>query len=207
MRIWKLQRYILGIALVAFTSTQESTLRQGCQLLPKSKPKWMTFDANGKESEWNPDGLDIPGFAVAAARDFGVAQPNNQPLEFDKTLLKASIEADAKKKADKKTEDAGDPIENLRNLVNELEPIAKDKFSTAKTAKLTKLQEAVSAIEVDSAAPDNVKTLAASLKPLLIADPGAAIRKTQMLAFFPVLAEPSTNMPTEPAENNGGNQS
>jgi CRISPR-associated protein Csb1 len=98
----KLQRYILGLALLAFTATPESNLRQGCQLLPKSKPTWKQFLATGDESDWIPDGLNIAGFAAAAADDFRVEQPQNQPLGFDAKRLKASIDADAKKKSDKK---------------------------------------------------------------------------------------------------------
>lgn len=99
----KLQRYVLSLALLAFTATPEPTLRQGCQLLPKGKPTWKQFFANGDESDWTPDNLNIKGFAAAASTQFGVEQPQNQPLVFDKSLLKASIEADSKNKADKKS--------------------------------------------------------------------------------------------------------
>lgn len=98
----KLQRYILALALLAFTATPEPTLRQGCQLLPKGKPTWTQFFADGDERDWTPDNLDITRFATAASTDFGVEQPPKQPLVFDKKLLKKSIEADSKKKADKK---------------------------------------------------------------------------------------------------------
>lgn len=102
----QLQRYILSLALLAFTATPESTLRQGCQLLPKGKPTWKQFLATGDEGDWAPDSLSIADFASAAADDFAVVQPLNQPLVFDKKLLKGSIDADAKKKADKKSENA-----------------------------------------------------------------------------------------------------
>ena len=197
----KLQRYILSLALLAFTATQEPTLRQGCQLLPKGKPTWTQFHATGDETEWVPCGLNFADFATAAAADFGVTQPPNQPLTFDKNLLKASIETDATKKAEKKAKNAGDPIGNLKNLVNELEPVKGDKFSTAKTAKLTKLQEAVAAIEADSNAADDLKVLVANLKPLLTAEPGAAARKIQMLAFFPAAAEQPASAPDEATTN------
>ena len=106
-------------------------------------------------------------------------------MVFDKNLLKASIEADAKKKADKKAENAGDPIANLKNLVTELEPVRGDKFSTAKTAKFTKLTDAVAAYEADSAASDELKSIIDNLKPFLIAEVGAAARKAEMLSVFP----------------------
>ncbi|MCY2986895.1 MAG: hypothetical protein NTY19_03395 [Planctomycetota bacterium] len=154
-----LQRYILGLALLAFTATPESTLRQGCQLLPKGKANWKQFKADGEESGWNPESLDIAGFASAADSDFGVVQPPDQPLVFDKNLLKASIDADAKKKADKKAVSAGNPIDNIKKLVNDLEPARGDKFSEAKTKPLAKLQDAVAAIEADAAATDELKAL------------------------------------------------
>jgi CRISPR-associated protein Csb1 len=195
-----LQRYVLGLALIALTATQESTLRQGCQLLPKGKPTWKQFLANGDESDWIPENLDFLGFATAAAREFKVVSPTSQPLIFDKALLKASIDADTKKKAAKKAESAGNPIDNLKKLVNDLEPVKGDKFSTAKTSKFTKLQETVADIEADSATNDELKALAAGLKPLLIADAGAAARKDQMLALFPATTvEQSTKAPTESA--------
>jgi CRISPR-associated protein Csb1 len=180
----KLQRYVLALSLIALTATPESTLRQGCTLVPKGDVKWKLFNANGEEPAWNPTS-NIAAFATAAATAFGVTQPANQPLVFDKGLLKTSIEADAKKKADKKAESAGDPIENLRSLVNELTPASGDKFSTAKTAKFTKLNEAVKTIESDTGASEKLKSIAGSLKPLLIAEVGAAARKIQMLALFP----------------------
>ncbi|MFN0198913.1 MAG: type I-U CRISPR-associated RAMP protein Csb1/Cas7u [Planctomycetaceae bacterium] len=122
----KLQRYILSLALLAFTATPESTLRQGCQLLPKGKPTWKQFFATGDESDWVPDSLNIADFAAAAASDFGVVQPQNQPLVFDKKLLKTSIDADAKKKADKKASNKS-PIDNLTQLVNALKSSNKGK--------------------------------------------------------------------------------
>lgn len=104
----KLQRYVLGLALIALTSPPESTLRQGCQLLPKEEDKitWKRFFASGKEDNWDPKSFNIADFAAAAAADFGVVQPTNQPLDFDKNRLKSSIEADSKKKADKRTKGA-----------------------------------------------------------------------------------------------------
>ncbi|MDZ4745313.1 MAG: type I-U CRISPR-associated RAMP protein Csb1/Cas7u [bacterium] len=98
----KLQRYILGLALIAMTANPESTFRQGCQLLPKGVVTWKQFFADGNDTEWNPANLDIAKFANAAAEGFGITQPTDQPLRFDKALLKESIEGDAKKKEEKK---------------------------------------------------------------------------------------------------------
>src|SRR5262249_17453058 len=83
----KLQRYILGLALLAFTATQKSTFRQGCQHLPRGDPTWKQFQANGDESPWTPPS-NIGKLVKSAANDFGVVQPSNQQLEFRKDLLK-----------------------------------------------------------------------------------------------------------------------
>lgn len=203
----KLQRYILGLALLAFTATQKTHLRQGCQLLPKGEPTWKRFSANGTDDAWTPPS-NIAELTQHAASDFGAAQPSDQLLVFNKDLLKASINVDAKKKADKKAENAGDPIENLKNLVNELEPTSGDKFSTAKNSKLTKLRAAITKTQANASAAKNLKVLAANLTPLLIADAGAAERKTKMLALFPVPDEQSTNTSDETvAEDNEDAQS
>lgn len=184
----KLQRYILGLTLLAFTATPESTLRQGCQLLPKGKPTWKQFLATGEENDWVPDSLSIANIANAAAADFGIVQPQNPKLVFDKNLLKASLEAVAKKKTDKKAGNAGDPIDNLKKLVSELKPGKGDKFSNN---TMKKLIERVTTIESDSSAANNLKALAARIKLLLTADPGAAARKLQMLELFLPSAEQS----------------
>jgi CRISPR-associated protein Csb1 len=121
----KIQRYILGLALLAFTATQKSTLRQGCQLLPKGDPIWKRFRANGEENPWTPPS-NIAKFAQAAANKFGVIQPPNQSLVFSKERLKASIEADAKKKASKKAE-TDLPIDTINKLIDGLKVSADGK--------------------------------------------------------------------------------
>jgi CRISPR-associated protein Csb1 len=134
--IKKLQRYVLGLALVSLTATPESTLRQGYQLLPKGKPTWKQFLANGEESEWVPDNLSIAEFAAAAAAEFDVKQPLNQPLVFDKNRLKSSIEEDSKKKADKKASSES-PLDVLSKLVDALKVSNKKKLNEVPLRKLT----------------------------------------------------------------------
>jgi CRISPR-associated protein Csb1 len=194
----KLQRYVLGLALIAFTATQKTSLRQGCQLLPKGEPEWRQFCAKGKDEPWIAP-VNVEVLVEAAAKGFGIAQPTDQPLQFDKARLKASIDSDAKKKADKKAASAGDPIANLRTLVDELRPATGDKFSTSKSSTLTRLQQAVAKIEEDTSADETLKKLAGKLKPLLTADPGAATRKQQMLALFSTIDQ---NAPAEAATTN-----
>ena len=132
----KLQRYVLSLALIALTATPESTFRQGCQLLPKGVATWKLFLADGKDSNWDPSGFRFDEFALDASREFGIKQPNGQPLLFDKNLLKSSIETDAKKKADKKRETLNDPLETIRKLIGELNPIKGDKFIAASRVSL-----------------------------------------------------------------------
>lgn len=151
----KLQRYVLGLALIALTATPESTLRQGCQLLPKGKSTWKQFLANGDDDSWNPESLKIGEFAAAAASDFGVTQPE-QPLVFDKANLKVSIDRDAKKKADKKAANEP-PLEVIGKFVDALS-VSKNgkKLNDAPLKKLTEY------IETISEGP--MKTLAESIK-------------------------------------------
>jgi len=142
----KLQRYILALSLIALTATPDSTLRQGCQLLPKSKAAWRQFKADGEEMGWNPDGINLVEFAKVAAADLGIVQPQNQPLVFDKTRLKASIDADAKKKADKKAKNVGNPGDILTALIEGLEPNSTGtKLNAGPVKKLQKYLEAVQA--------------------------------------------------------------
>jgi CRISPR-associated protein Csb1 len=121
-----LKRYILGLSLLALTATPEVNFRQGCQLLPKGKATWKQFFATDDQSDWSPENISIADFARAAANDFGVSQPANQPLIFDKELLKVSIEADAKKKADKKVSNESS-IDTLAQLVGALKVFSNGK--------------------------------------------------------------------------------
>ncbi len=132
-----LQRYILGLALLGFTATPESTLRQGCQLLPKAAPEWKAFKANGEEENWTLSETVIKESAKKAADDFVVVPPATDPLIFDKSLLKTSIEADAKKKAGPTAENES-PIETISKLVEGLKVSANgNKLNDAPLKKLT----------------------------------------------------------------------
>lgn len=151
-----LQRYVLSLSLIALTATPESTLRQGCQLLPKGKPTWKQFFANGDESDWVPESLTIDEFAAAAAVGFSVVQPPNQPLVFDKNLLKSSIDADAKKKASKKASNES-PLDAISKLVDALKVATNGKkLNDAPLKKLTEYLETV--------AEGPVKRVAESIK-------------------------------------------
>lgn len=139
----KLQRYVLGLALIALTATPESTFRQGCQLLPKGAATWKQFFADGNETEWNPARLDIAKFASAAANGFSINQPPDQPLVFDKASLKTSIDRDAKKKADKKATNEP-PLDVIGKLVDALKVSNNGKkLNDAPLKKLTEHLETI----------------------------------------------------------------
>jgi len=85
-----LRRYILGLALVAFTAPPETSLREGCQLVPdRSRPAvWQKVKYDGTRSEWNGKHDDtIMAFADEAAKAFGVQQPT-QAAEWDGDLAR-----------------------------------------------------------------------------------------------------------------------
>jgi len=94
----KLQRYILGLALVAFSAPAESYLRQGCML--------VADPARGRTVEVvQPDGSRAPlvlshaealEYAKAAAADFVVGK--DRRVEFDATAAREELALDGEKK-------------------------------------------------------------------------------------------------------------
>lgn len=198
----RLQRYILGLALLAFTATQKTHLRQGCQLLPNGEPTWKQFSAQGAESPWARPS-DIAALTQSAATDFGVVQPKDQPLIFDKKRLKESIDSDEKAKSAKKAGTEGETIDELKRLVTNLVPDSSDAFPNGKKDPLGRLQKEIAKAKKDKKMPDRLKDLVSKLEPLAIADAGAAERKAQMFALFSNSSEQSANTPDEsPAEDN-----
>jgi len=88
-----LRRYILGLALVAFTAPGESYLRQGCTLV-------LNPDQPGEFVEVYPDGrrelCDVKHgaaveFATEAAKAFGVGE--NRTVPFEKERAKRDVKA------------------------------------------------------------------------------------------------------------------
>lgn len=185
----RLQRYVLALSLIALTATPESTIRQGCVLVPKSRTEWKQFGADGNGSAWTPPGT-IDDFAFAAAKGFGIKPLDNPQLKFDKNLLKASIDSDAKKKADKKAENAGDPIENLKKLVEELDLKGKPENKQFKdNASKKNLALKLTEIESDGSAPEELRSIASRIRGLLTEEAGADVRRNQMLKLFPSSAD------------------
>lgn len=105
-----LRRYVLGIALTAFTQPGGGYLRQGCQLVPRTdKPR--EFDEVLSTGERKPLKLtqkDVFPYADVTAKAFGVGA--SKTVNFDKERAKKDVAADpdAKSKGKKpKTEKGG----------------------------------------------------------------------------------------------------
>lgn len=98
-----LKRYVLGLALTAFTYPPSGYLRQGCNLvLDPDKPREF--------SEVFSDGRRVPAtvtpeealdYAKAAASEFGVE--NDRTVHFDKEKAKADLSGESAKSGNKKT--------------------------------------------------------------------------------------------------------
>lgn len=110
----KLQRYILGLSLVAFTAHTSSYLRQGCMLVLNPDRS-----EENKRDEVYPDGKRQPlsvtheqalDFARAAAADFGIGESKTVHFDKDRAVkdIKGEGEGKGKKKpAKKKAKTAG----------------------------------------------------------------------------------------------------
>jgi len=94
-----LRRYILGLALVAFTYRPSSYLRQGCNLVPNpDKPAEFTEVQNdGHRSEFKLTHDEALAYARAVAKAFGIGE--SQEVEFDKNLAKQDVAGDETKPA------------------------------------------------------------------------------------------------------------
>jgi CRISPR-associated protein Csb1 len=96
-----LQRYILGLALVAITYFDGKTLnlRQGCQLvgIPDKPMSRALVNADGTETAFKITRESAIEYAEAAAKAFGVG-PDRLDVKFDAKAAKDSL----KKKPDGK---------------------------------------------------------------------------------------------------------
>lgn len=106
-RTLKLQRYILGLTLVAATTRNEERfdLREGCQLRvkPGEKTTWQAVRYEGKDEDLT--GLTSEAavaFAKLAASEFGIAQ--FEEFEFDQKTAEKWLALD-KKTQDKRRRD------------------------------------------------------------------------------------------------------
>lgn len=94
-----LQRYVLGLSLVALTATVASYFRQGCNLVPDvDKPREFSLvHGNGRREPASVDHEAALEFAKVAGKAFGVGP--DKVVAFDKELAKKDLtgEGDAEK--------------------------------------------------------------------------------------------------------------
>lgn len=93
----KLQRYILGLALVAFTKLPLGYYRQGTILVldPDNQKEFSEVAINGKKTPCTISHDVALAFAQKAAKEFGIEK--NREVPFDKNLAKTDINAGKKK--------------------------------------------------------------------------------------------------------------
>jgi CRISPR-associated protein Csb1 len=92
-RTLTLRRYILGLALVAFTAPPAGYLRQGCNLVldpaPKDPNEFVEVHGDGRRLPSSVNHDTALAFARAAAEEFGIGP--NRTVEFDKELAKQDV--------------------------------------------------------------------------------------------------------------------
>lgn len=113
MKTLALRRYLLGLALTAFTYSPSGYLRQGCNLVqdPDKKREYKAVNSDGSRTEMtltHPEALE---YARSAAKSFGIdperenmrqGKPDREVL-FDKELAKKDISGDGDVSAKKKS--------------------------------------------------------------------------------------------------------
>lgn len=101
-----LRRYILGLALTAFTYPAAGYLRQGCNLvLDLGKPgEFVEVYADGRRMPLVMSHDDVLEYAKSAAKEFGVGP--DREVEFDKDLAKKDV-IETAGDGDKKGKSAG----------------------------------------------------------------------------------------------------
>ena len=99
-----LQRYVLGLALTAFTHSTTGYLRQGCNLVPDpDRPRELVIvHADGRREPAAVSHTDALAFAVAAAKAFGVGEDRSVPFDTDRAQADIKGEAADGEKAAKK---------------------------------------------------------------------------------------------------------
>jgi CRISPR-associated protein Csb1 len=98
-RTLALRKYILGLAITAFTYSGSGYLRQGCNLVLDAV-KGREFKAvytDGHREDAAVTHAEALAYAKAAAKEFGVGRPRE--VTFDKERAKADLSGDGNKKA------------------------------------------------------------------------------------------------------------
>ncbi|RJO66008.1 MAG: type I-U CRISPR-associated protein Cas7 [Myxococcales bacterium] len=90
----KLRRYVLGLALTAFTCPSAGYLRQGCNLvLDLNKPsEFVEVHNDGRREKATMKHDDALKYALETAKAFSVGE--NRSVEFDKERAKADVASD-----------------------------------------------------------------------------------------------------------------
>lgn len=99
-----LRRYLLGLALTAFTYSPIGYLRQGCNLVldPDKKGEFKVVSYDGRREDVHVKHEDALAYAKAAAKEFGIdpqrkidlTRPPDREVEFDKELAKKDVAGD-----------------------------------------------------------------------------------------------------------------
>jgi len=99
-----LRRYVLGLALTAFTYSPAGYLRQGCNLVadPDKSREFCEVYSDGRRVAATVRHEDALEYARASAKDFGVGK--NRCVEFDKERAKKDISGEGAKGKSKKPE-------------------------------------------------------------------------------------------------------
>lgn len=97
----KLQRYVLGLALVSLLARSEKFLRQGCLLVPRggTQAQAMVVDRTGVRTALDANEESALAFAQTAATEFGVGE--HWTATFDKDAVKKASEKKKDEKAKK----------------------------------------------------------------------------------------------------------
>ncbi|MEX2118178.1 MAG: type I-U CRISPR-associated RAMP protein Csb1/Cas7u [Pirellulales bacterium] len=90
-----LRRYVLGLALTAFTQLPSGYLRQGCTLVidPDKPREFVEVHGDGRRVPASVTHDDAVSFATAAAKAFGVGE--SRTVAFDTELAKKDIKGEA----------------------------------------------------------------------------------------------------------------
>jgi CRISPR-associated protein Csb1 len=94
-RTTALRRYILGLALTAFTYSPSGYLRQGCNLvLDPNKPReFNEVDENGRRVPVNVAHSEALDYARAAVGEFGIGP--NRSVDFDRERAKRDLSGES----------------------------------------------------------------------------------------------------------------
>jgi CRISPR-associated protein Csb1 len=98
-----LRRYILGLALVAFTHTPAAYLRQGCLLVRNTarekENEFVEVHPTGERKPLTITHADALAYAAAAAAEFGVGESRTVPFDPERAKKDVKGEGGTKSKS------------------------------------------------------------------------------------------------------------